>query len=173
MPDGQTLGQAPAPELQALREVVLFDSSAVAIDDRPTRLFDDARAFELVLELVEEPEILTVDVLADADGEEVTRILFDSNTDRIRVDKSRSTLSSEGEGPAELEGVYDRPAFGDIERIRVFVDGSVVEVFVNDAAAFSFRSYPSKASSTGVAISGKATGTAISTVRAWSLRHPD
>ena len=203
MPDGQTLGQAPAPELRALRGEPLPvpgsesgiaagagpgvepdavggaapGAAAGATDPGPVpvRLTPGAHALELELNLDEtQPaSMLHVDVLASPDRREFTRLTFDPDAGEVVLDKSNSTLSAENEGPDVLRGGYDAGAFGPMRSIRVFVDGSIVEVLINDAAAFSFRSYPQRADSTGVWVSAPDGGVSLAGAAVWPLRLPE
>ncbi len=205
--DGETLGQAPAPELRALRGEPLpvsgsgsnaaagtelgiaasaepgIEPGAAASDAEgamdlgvvPLRLTPGMHALELELNLdeIQQPSTLHVDVLASPDRQEFTRLTFDPDAREVVLDKSNSTLSTENEGPDVLRGGYDADAFGPMRSIRVFVDGSVVEVFVNDAAAFSIRSYPQRADSTGVWVSAPDGEVSLANAAVWPLRLPE
>ena len=182
-PDGQTLGQAPAPELAALRAEPRLSGASMALGAEPIRLAEGLLAYELLVEL-DGPAApsgpILIELLASADGREATRLLFDAAGGRVTVDKSASTLSGDGEGPQVLQGDYATEAFGAMRRLRVIVDGSTVEVFVNDAAAYAVRSYPSLAGSTrlGLAAPGgqggsvSVSGSVSARVSLWPLRRP-
>ncbi|MCD2344440.1 GH32 C-terminal domain-containing protein [Ideonella azotifigens] len=168
-PDRRTLGQAPAPELRALRDDPLRTDSALALDEHPQRLASGMQAYELQLDLSGTAPV-TMDLMASPDGGEFTRLRFDPEQGSVSVDKTHASLSAENEGPLRLQGHYDRAAFGVMRRLRVFVDGSVVDVFVNDAAAYSLRSYPTLPASTGLRLSSDRPMTAQ--VQLWPLRPP-
>lgn len=172
LPDRQTLGQAPAPELAALRGPARVANAELKLGLTPVMLADGLGAYELEIELdaASPPGIVTIDVLASADGREYTRLLFDSTTGGVTVDKTRSTAVSEDEGPQLLRAAYDSAAYGRMRTLRIIVDGSVVEAFVNDAAAYAIRSYPSMSSSVQLRLSAGREVTAI--VRLWPLQHP-
>lgn len=175
MKDQRTLGQAPAPELAALRAEPVIDRASLAIGREPQRLGEGQRAYELLIDLEDEhapPGPIHLDILASPDGQESTRLSFDPAKGVVVVDKSRSTLSADGEGPQILRGGYSAEAFGAMRRLRVFVDGSTVEVFINDAAAYSVRSYPSLPSSTEIRIGSDATQAMRAKVNLWPLRLP-
>jgi beta-fructofuranosidase len=175
MKDQRTLGQAPATELTALRAAPAIDRSAVVIGRAPQLLHSGHRAYELLIELDDVSPAagpLHLDVLASPDGEEFTRLSFDPAKGSVLVDKSKSTLSADGEGPQVVRGSYLAEAFGAMQRLRVFVDGSTVEVFINDAAAYSVRSYPSLPSSTEIRMGSDATQPLRATVSLWPLRLP-
>jgi sucrose-6-phosphate hydrolase SacC (GH32 family) len=175
MKDQRTLGQAPAPELAALRAEPAIERSAVAIGRAPQLLHAGHRAYELLIELEDgQPASgpIQLDVLASPDGQEFTRLSFDPAKGAVVVDKTKSTLSADGEGPQVVRGSYSAEAFGAMQRLRVFVDGSTVEVFINDAAAYSVRSYPSLPGSTEIRIGSDATQPLRATVNLWPLRLP-
>lgn len=175
MPDRQTLGQAPAPELQALRAERSVAKADMKLGPEPARLAQGLRAYELLVE-VDAAQLgtgqLLIDVLASEDGREFTRLLFDPTQGRVSVDKSKSTLSTDGEGPQVIAGPYDAQAFGPLRSVRVIVDGSVIEVFVNDAAAYAVRSYPSRAASTQVRIGATGAPAVPAGVQLWPLVRP-
>jgi beta-fructofuranosidase len=175
MPDKLTLGQAPAPELLALRGARQFERDDMVLNHEPVKLASELRAFELLVELdAKKPGSghIVIDVLASDDGRELTRLLFDPANGRVTVDKSKSSLSGEDEGPQLLGGDYASDAFGTMRRLRVIVDGSVIEVFVNDAAAYAVRSYPSLSGSTQVRMSAQGAEPHVARVQLWPLQRP-
>ena len=90
----------------------------------------------------------------------------------VTLDKSCASLSGEGEGPQLLQGAFDPQAFGALRRLRLIVDGSSIEVFINDAATFAVRSYPSLPGSTLVRIAQAGNPAATADVSLWPLRLP-
>jgi sucrose-6-phosphate hydrolase SacC (GH32 family) len=139
----------------------------------PTLLAQGLNAYEVQIDLADWPAdggALAVDLMASEGDREVTRLMFDRTNGRVTVDLSRSTLSGEREGPPVLTGTYDARAFGAMNRVRLFVDGSVVEVFINDAAAYGIRSYPSLPQSTQVRLSSAGRTPLAADVRLWPLR---
>ena len=174
MPDGKTLGQAPAPELTALRGAVAYESDACRLTNESMPLAAGLHAFEVEIGVagIDSGGRLGLDLLASADDKEVTSVYIDTASDEVVVDKSHSTLSTEEEGPRVLRGAYDAMAYGPVRTLRAYVDGSVVDVFINDAAAFSFRAYPTGADSTRVRVFAKAAPAALSGAKVWPLRLP-
>ncbi|MFG6490029.1 GH32 C-terminal domain-containing protein [Roseateles sp. BYS78W] len=173
--DNRTLGQRPAPELVKLRQGAVVDRSGVSIGRDPVSLDAGHGAYEMLIELDDAPADaapVQLDVLASPDGREFTRLIFDRVRGEVMVDKSRSTLSADGEGPQVMKGSYAADSFGAMRRIRAIVDGSTVEVFINDAAAYSVRSYPSLANSTGIRISADTAQPMKAAVKVWPLRLP-
>ncbi len=169
LPDGNTLGQAPLPALEKLREEEgRIDKTMDGTGDRISG--DLGRMVEIRATFTAPPESGTYGlILASApDGQEATSIAYDSASHEFILDKRHSTQSGDGEGPQLLRGAYDEAAFGKPRDFHVYVDHSVVEVFINDAAAFSFRIYPKAPDSTrfGVLSSGRADAH----VQAWRLK---
>lgn len=106
--------------------------------------------------------------------DEWTRIVYNKGAETFEVDRSHSTTllgvhTSTEQAPFTLfqlrqqgQTVLERL------RLRVFLDGSVLEVFVNDRLALSTRIYPSSAAS--LAVSMQAVGEVEATMDAWELR---
>lgn len=175
LPDQRTLGQRPAPELVALRGDVRTVREALTIGPSTAALAQGLGAYELQLDVADWPDdagALAIDVMASDDDREVTRLLFDRTNGRVTVDLSRSTVAGDREGPALLTGTYDIAAFGAMSTLRVLVDGSVIEVFINDAAAYGIRSYPSLPGSTQLRLSTTGRSAATAGVHLWPLRRP-
>ncbi|KAI5776690.1 sucrose-6-phosphate hydrolase [Geopyxis carbonaria] len=99
-------------------------------------------------------------VRATPDGEEVTKIVYDPAAHRIFVDRSKSSLITQFANTT-AEGYYYAPLLRDPESgeeerealtFDVFVDGSLVEVFVNDRWALTTRVYPSRGDALGAGL---------------------
>lgn len=169
MPDGETLGQAPLPALTALRQADgAVDRRVEGVGD--LAVGDLGPAVEIRADFagadLAQPYGLTL--AATSDGGEMTRLSYDPRTHDIVLDQRRSTLGKDGEGPTLIRGAYDETAFGKPVDFHVFVDHSVVDVFINDAAAMSFRIYPERgdASRFGVMQAGRG----AARVQAWRLQ---
>ena len=168
LPDGKTLGQSPLPALTKLR---LPGGAAQRRIEGVGRVpvGDLGQSVEILARFDAPPAQGTygLDIASSSDGAETTRLYYDVDRKEMVLDKQHSTLGKDGEGPQLLRGAYDDAAFGRPRDFHVFIDHSVVEVFVNDAAAFSFRIYPTRADSTrfGIASSDRVSVD----VQAWPL----
>lgn len=151
-PGGRALGQRPIPALASLREGPSLKLSSSRF--RGASLIGDVgHQSEFKVRFAPNQKgVFGIVLAATPDGAEATRIVFDRANARIIVDKSKSTLSSEMEGPSVLQGAYDESVFGSADEWHVFIDGSVVDVFVGNGAAFSFRIYPTRKDATGLGI---------------------
>lgn len=169
--DNATLGQRPSADLTTLRTEATPTTFAnlSTIDVTPSGASGRQAEFELTLDNSSTAERYGFEVLANADRSEYTRIYYDSIGKRIVLDKRNSTTANE-EDKVQLIESYDEAAFGKPTKFHVFIDGSVVDVFINDAAAFSFRSYPQSANSTGINVfASQGTGN-FSALDFWSLK---
>jgi sucrose-6-phosphate hydrolase SacC (GH32 family) len=170
LPDNATLGQRPSANLVSLRADPTPNSVAALSTADVTATGASGRQLEFVLTLDDSntAERYGFEILANADRSEYTRVYYDGIGKRIALDKRNSTVADEEDKVLLIEN-YDEAAYGKPTKFHVFVDGSVIDVFINDAAAFSFRSYPTKADSNGVNIFGSQGVANFSGLDYWSL----
>lgn len=88
-------------------------------------------------------------VCCHSDGDEEIVITYSYEKQTIKLDVSKSTLSSTFVGRASQEGPLK---LSDCEslKLRIFIDRSVVEVFANNRQCLTKRIYPSRADSIGI-----------------------
>lgn len=84
------------------------------------------------------------------DGAEETRIVYDARTGEVSIEREHASLEADTHratehGPLKL-------AAGEALTLHVFVDRSIIEVFVNDRLCLTTRVYPTRADSRGVAL---------------------
>lgn len=109
-------------------------------------------------------------IFKNASGE--GRISYNPATNEIVADFSGlNRLSNDGR---VYNGVYsavlpERPAAGSEMTIDVFIDGSIVEIFVNDMWATSIRVYPKDSDADGVEVFSRGGNVEASTVKGWVL----
>ncbi|MEM4781974.1 MAG: GH32 C-terminal domain-containing protein [Halalkalicoccus sp.] len=139
------LKQRPIPELEALR-----DSHARHVDldiENGSRSLDvRGRAIELRATLHASADEAGIGVFESPDGVERTRIGI--REESLIVHREDSSLAASSVDPRELP-------LGDLERpldLRVFLDGSVLEVFVNERRCLSTRVYPTRPDSDGLSV---------------------
>lgn len=70
--------------------------------------------------------------------------------------------------PPVREDVFIQPE--ENIKIRVFVDKSIVEVYVNDCCTTAVRAYPSKVDSNNIKISAIGRNTKLLTLDAWKMK---
>ncbi|MER2493174.1 GH32 C-terminal domain-containing protein [Catenovulum sediminis] len=169
--DGATVQQAPAAQLSDLRLNNSLRQQSNLVVNGETLLDAKGRRVEIIAELdaTDTANQYGVVIAASADGEEKTIIYYDAVNKNIVLDKTKSTTSDSAFELTEQAGSYDETAFGKPEKFHIFVDGSVVDVFINDKAAFSFRIYPTKDDSNHIALYSQAADTEFTEVQVYQL----
>jgi beta-fructofuranosidase len=56
-------------------------------------------------------------------------------------------------------------------KLRVFIDRSVVEVFVNGRQCVAMRVYPGRPDSVGVSLRSQGTGAVLKSLDAWQMKN--
>ncbi len=107
-----------------------------------------------------------VKVRCSPDGEEETLIYYDAEEKKLKIDTTKSSLTSdikavEG-GPFELND-------GELLTLRIFIDKSIVEVFANDRQAVMRRIYPSRKDSVDVKLFSRGGTSKAILVEAWDM----
>ncbi len=171
MPDTKTLGQSPAPELQSLR-LAGSKKSFTDLSVNGTQLLSaDGSGIEIVATVNPSSSATQygINFAVSASGGEITKLYYDVNAKQIVLDKSHSSLSADNEENTLVKGNYDEAVFGKPVKFQIFIDHSIIDVFINDAAAFSSRIYPTKADSKGIQLSSVGGTSVFSNVEVYSL----
>ncbi|MDG1751065.1 MAG: GH32 C-terminal domain-containing protein, partial [Thalassotalea sp.] len=108
---------------------------------------------------------------ASNNSSEMTKLYYDAVNQQIVLDKSASSLAISSEELSELRGNYDESVFGKPEKFHVFIDHSVIDVFINDKAAFSARIYPTLADSEHIELYSPNGETTFTSVQVWQLEN--
>ncbi len=158
-----TLGQRPVPELADLR-VEHKEWGEITLSANSVNPLAQVRgnALEIALSVVPgDKDQVSLAVLCSSDGHEETLIRYADG--ELTLDRSRAGLDTE----AVADSFSARVPLPDGRLdLRVFVDGSVVEIFANERICLSGRVYPRQASSIGVRLGGAAQ---IERIDVWSL----
>ncbi|OOQ83368.1 glycoside hydrolase family 32 protein [Penicillium brasilianum] len=118
-----------------------------------------SNSYQLDVDIKKTTGIAGVTIAASPNREEYTNIFFNPSNNSIAVDRSHSSLIAEfanstHEGyfkPYTLRGKNGKSTTESIH-MSIFVDGSLVEVYVNERFALTTRIYPSREDSTGIAL---------------------
>ncbi|MCU4743051.1 glycoside hydrolase family 32 protein [Halobacteria archaeon AArc-m2/3/4] len=166
--DGR-LRTAPVDEVRRLRELE-YELPAVGPEDG-TVFVDQPRSetIELVATVSEtdtgtEPSTASLSVLRSPDGLEETVVRVDPDRGTVTVDRSRS--SDDPAVETHEQTAHFEPT-ADPVTVRCFVDRSVVEVYADERACLTSRVYPTRADSTGIAISTD--GASVDDGTVWEL----
>ncbi|HVL24384.1 MAG TPA: glycoside hydrolase family 32 protein [Thermomicrobiales bacterium] len=163
-PDG-TLAFAPAPEVAVLRghRVSVPGSDVAPGADVPLDgIAGDALELQVAF-AAGGTDVVGVEVRRANHGAEVTRVLYDPTRSTLSLDTRHASTDPEVSGG--LYAAQAELAADEAVRLRVFVDRSVVEVFLNDRVAISGRVYPTLPDSLGVRVVGALAGP----VDAWAM----
>ncbi len=142
---------AVSPETSALLEGVRGDRLEIVAE------FDPGDAEEFGLRLRSAPQ-----------GQEQTLLVCSRKKRRLFLDPTRSSLSLDVQRDVQGGSFELQP--DEKLRLRIFLDGSVVEVFANGRAALAERVYPTRADSLGVGLFARGGSTRLVTVDVWEVR---
>jgi len=166
--DDRTLRLAPPVELEQLRyHPGIVDCIAVESDNEVTLDGMEGKDLELFIEMESgEASAYGVQVCSSPGGEERTLVFYDAVAKKLCIDTRNSSL---GEGAKSVEGGPFELAQGEMLKLRVFIDQSVVEVFANDRQAVMRRIYPTREDSVGVAVFSRGGAATMRRARSWKM----
>ncbi|XPF94426.1 GH32 C-terminal domain-containing protein [Colwellia sp. RE-S-Sl-9] len=168
--DGQTIGQVPAPQLNSLRKNTQAYSESNLKVNGEHKLAESGNQLEMTLTLDANTQASEYGFLiaTSPNKEEFTKVYYDGKN--IVIDKLKSTLTQGLEESAIYKGDYDKEVFGKPEKFQVFIDHSIISVFINDKAVFANRIYPSRTDSTGLYLYSKSAETHFKNVEIHQLK---
>jgi len=180
--DGR-LRQRPAPELAGLREAETDDLTALLAAGERRELAAEGTACELEIEIDlgspafdgegpggdgdAERGAFVLSVLESPGRTEATEIRYTGEA--LIVDRERSSLDPRAD--AEPQRLPIAAADGTLS-LRVFVDGSVVELFADERDCLTSRVYPTRDDAIGVALEARG-GDVTLDCTAWELASAD
>lgn len=161
--------QNPAEELAALRGEAKHVAS-LRVEPGTTVKLDgvagDALEIDARFEVSSRVSLL---VRCSPGGEEFTAITLDRAAGRIELDRNRASVDTNARG-----GVFGVPwSFGadGAVRVRVFVDRSLVELFIGEGEeTLTCRVYPTRMDSVGVALRAEGGAGVARGLTAWRMR---
>jgi beta-fructofuranosidase len=160
------LKQRPAPQLTALRETARVDGVSVSLSDERWIPPVDGGALELTVTLIlDDADAVTLSVFESPDRQERTEIRYTA-TNELVVDRSAASEDPRARDDNQRMKVtpYDEPL-----TLRVFLDGSTVEIFANERHCLTSRVYPTRADSTGLSFAAAGGRAAVNDVFVWEL----
>jgi len=173
------LGIEPAGDIESLRgQHVQVDPMTLPANDEVVLENVRGNAIELLVEIApQRNQTLELNVLRSPDGREFTRILC--MRDRgyrlggmpcvVSVDTSRSSLAPDvRQRPPETAQVElddDEPL-----KLRIFIDRSIVEVFINGRQCVAARVYPDRPDSLGVSLRAIGQDAQLQSLDVWRMK---
>ncbi|TDZ40362.1 Levanase [Colletotrichum sidae] len=157
----QTLGLRPLPDvIEKLREgAQVTEYDVGALEDAEAKLCADlGTSYELTATLSDFSGPAGIVVAQSPDDAERTTILFDPAADEISVVRSKSSLLPNFNNktfvghfqPYEIRDKAGNTTAAEALNFHVVVDGSLLEIWVNERFALTARVYPSRNDSTGL-----------------------
>ena len=165
--DGRLRMDVPE-EIEALRQGAFQKDDFVLPAGTDVRVDDvGGSSLELAIEMEgTDDSAYGVKVCVSPDGQEETSVFYDAREKLLKVDTRRSgphdTPKAVEAGPLELKP-------GELLKLRVFVDRSVIEVFANGRQAVARRIYPARPDSVGVHLFARGAQAHVHTFEAWEI----
>ena len=171
------LNMEPAEELKALRAEHVQKKN-LSVKNSELRI-DDIKGNDLELDITISPQDAKefgIKVCCAPDGSEQTTIFYDSKKKAVRVDLSKTSLDK-----SLMEWFYERHNYKQEAELKlkpnetlnfhIFLDRSVMEIFVNDRLCLTHRIYPTRDDSKGIILFAKGGKIEIPVFDAWKM-HP-
>ena len=181
--DGDTVFVEPAGDLKSLRgDLVRVDGQTLAANQEVVLDGVSGNAMEIVSEIdPKDAPMVELNVLRSPNREEVTRIAFfkgrgyrdrvhntNEPTSLITLDTSYSSAAADvrSRAPETAQVPFSE---GDTLKLRIFIDRSVVEVFVNNTQCLAARVYPDRGDSAGVSLRSQGSTSELISFDAWQM----
>lgn len=168
--DRGRLVQKPWSGLEALRQDVLFSSGTRTLSGTLSLGRAPMRQAEILGEFVVGDKEFGFSFFKN--GNDQARLTYNPSNNNLTLDFTRlSRMVNDG-------GVFDgryvtripvAPARGETMKIQLFIDRSIIDIFINDRYASSVRVFPTGADADGLE-AFTAGSTEIKSLAAWSLR---
>jgi beta-fructofuranosidase len=178
------IGQEPAGSVESLRgEPVHVGATALPANQEVLLPTVHGNTLEIAAEIdAKTSPLVELNVLRSPNRDEVTRIALLKDrqvTSRfmppqrklsvVELDGTRASLATDVQcRPPEVAPVFLPP--GEPFNLRVFIDRSVVEVFVNGRQCLAMRVHPSRADSVGVSLRSQGQAAELRSLHAWPMK---
>jgi beta-fructofuranosidase len=168
-PDGLP-GFRPIDELQALREnhfhletVILTPASANPLAQVQSASFE----LEAAIEPTSSHEFV-INACVSPDGREYVRLSYFADAARFEVDTTHASLDPQA--PGSLHAIPYLPLDGGKLCLRLFVDRSILEVYLNGWACLTARMYPTLENSRGVQLFSRGGDSLVRSLDYWTIK---
>ena len=162
------LTSRPVEETQSLRGECTQISAMELAEGERRRLPVAGRHLELEMSLDPTGEALCLDLLAAPDGVEKTSLRLNPCEGKLELDLRESSRSVQVKRPCLTVKLPEKKA--EMMTLRVFLDGSVIEVFVNDQIALTGRAYPEDDQANGLVLSSWGGRVKIQKLKIWKMK---
>jgi beta-fructofuranosidase len=146
------LTQKPHPALQKLRTDSTFFNN-ITVTTTGSNFLNGTSGFQKEIRATITPGGNTqqagIIIEKNSDGSEYTSIYYDYYYGELSIDRTHSSTNPNTQGDLKtVSFTPDNPSAP--MDWHIYIDGSVVEVFINDEYAFASRIYPTSANSNGI-----------------------
>ena len=164
--------QAPHPALQQLRGEKKSYGEKTTRTDKNLLLSSNTHQVELITEVIPgNAERFGFVLGKNSDGSEQTKIYYDFSKEQFEVDQTKSTKRKFY--PLNIRTGKYKIDRNEKIKLHVFVDGSVVEVFINDKDAFTTRFFPGDKSSSQVELFSEGGSILLKNAEVYRLRSAE
>jgi sucrose-6-phosphate hydrolase SacC (GH32 family) len=163
-----TLGVEPIEEAAGLRGRRLVKIRQASVKEADRQLVGVSGDM-LDIEAVIEPRgatTVTLAVRASADGSERTLLSYDTSKHRFSIDRGRSSLD-----PDVRKGVHGGTVelVGGQLKLRVLLDRSMLEAYVNGTNSLTSRVYPTRKDATGLRLTSEGGSARVVSLDVWRM----
>jgi beta-fructofuranosidase len=167
----------PASSIKTLRDAHRqVNSMTLPVNEEVIFENINGNAMELVVEIDPgDANVIELNVLRSPNKEEYTKISFYKN----RGTGGESTVVLDNSHSSILSDAYSRPPESaqvkidknETLKLRVFIDKSIVEVFVNDKQCVAARAYPGRDDSIGVSLRSQGNSSKLISLDTWQMKN--
>ena len=168
-PDGLT-GFRPLDELQVLRERHSHLEN-VLITPASINLLKPILSDSFELQAVIEPgtaEEFGLKVCVSPEEKEYTRLTYSPASGRFTVDTTHASLDARA--PGSVHEIPSLPLDSGLLHLRLFVDRSILEVYLNGWACLTARMYPTLKTSLGIELFSKGGNIRVKNLDFWKMK---
>jgi beta-fructofuranosidase len=168
LPEGG-LSLEPAPELTTLREKH-WHYAGLELSEAMNFPHEDIRDDRLEMLAEFEPSQhceFGLKLRCSPDGQEQTRLVYQSASRHVSIEREQSSVIPEVDHGNSSVAVEADP--GEVLKLHIFLDRSVVEVFVNGRCYLASRIYPQRPDSLGLELFARSGGVKVRSLDIWRL----
>ena len=168
--DGNLI-QKPFSGLAGLRSETMFKESNFNLDCTKSLAPVEGRRIELLAKFEVGNATFGFEFLKNSRG--AAKLTYNPSTGELKLDVTALNRITNDKG--RYDGIYscilpERPAVGSEMTLNVFVDGSIIDIFVNDKWATSIRVFANAADATGVEAFAEGGVVKVNQLNAWILK---
>ncbi|MFA9455308.1 GH32 C-terminal domain-containing protein [Halalkalibacter sp. AB-rgal2] len=160
----------PIDEVEALRESKLVDLKDITVEQaNETLQFIEGEMLEIVIRIKKlSSEQVGLYFRQSKDRVEETLLYYDHVVDQLIVDRTKTTLDKK-EWTTGMQGGKVGINQKQPIQLRIFLDKSIVEAYINDLKSLTTRVYPTREDAVGISIMG-GESQIIKSIQVWRMK---